>query len=219
MFSNGEINRDFALDAYKLKRLVDDGLVKRIISNELRHIISGCYESFYANSVSIDLYDGENSAFELRLISGACRSEILSTNPNEIFILPIAGKVQITEYTISNGGKIMDSGAWEMGNFAHFIGKSSLTKKFYDFNPTDDTAILLFGTSKKNNDDIYINYHRESNEIKEIVSNDLTESRLEFWMTFYNELAESIDKRQAEKLLPICKSRKLKGYIAKEFGL
>lgn len=216
MFANSEIGREFVLEAYKLKKFIDDGLVEDVIKNELRNISKGKYESFYTNSVSIDLYEGKNSIFELRLLRSDRRTETLSTTPNEIFVFPITPNVIITEYSISGDGAITGSNSWEMETTPHFMGSTSSTNKFYDFSPKDGKAILLFGASKKIVDDIYINYCRHTENLIEIISTDITESRLEFWMSFYADLSSNMTKKRVEELYSTCRTRKLKGFLSNE---
>jgi hypothetical protein len=216
MFINSEIGRDFALKAYKFKKFIDNGLLIELIRHELRSILKGEYGGFYINSSSINLYDDNNSIFELRLIQNVGKTEILSTHPNELFIIPIVGEVKITQYTISDDGAIKDIATWKMKESPHFIGKTSITNKFYDFTPKNEKALLLFGESKMESDDIYINYNIITQKIIDIISTNITESRLEFWMSFYEDLTSEMDKSQLTKLLLECSTRKLKGYLSQE---
>ncbi|MEZ8584720.1 hypothetical protein AB6C83_08740 [Vibrio cyclitrophicus] len=192
------------------------GLVKNLVKNELKKIQIDKYDQFYMNTSTIEVYDGENSFIELRLLSKneLEKTRSINTFSSDIFVCCVGGCIDMLEYSISSDGSILSCKENEMDSSFHFFGKTSKTNKTYEFIPTTDKAMILVGIDKSDMDDFYINYDKESLNIEDVISTDLSESRLEFWMTFFDDLNIILKNEELlGNLIKQAKTRKLKDYL------
>ena len=108
MYSNSEIKREFAIEVYKLKKLINDGLITKLVYQKLLDINNGKFSSFYTNKTTIDIV--ENSVFnaELKIIrkSDFLKKHTFHSLHFEMCLIPIVGSLNIVEYSIDDSAKI-----------------------------------------------------------------------------------------------------------------
>ncbi|MHB03525.1 hypothetical protein EBN38_23895 [Salmonella enterica] len=186
--------------------------------NHLKKIRDNLDDSFYMNSSTIEVFEDENIFLELKIIylEDNYSSKYINTFPSQLFLFCVAGDIILSKYKLRKDGGIFEDGQISMEhNSVYFFGKTSDTLKCYDLIPTSEMALVLIGTSKKNIDDIYITFSKEKKSVENIISTSLSESRIEFWLTFYKELSIQDHVHEHWTLMRGAKTRKLRGFLEK----
>lgn len=212
MYCDGEINKYLAIDALKIMERVKNGLARELIAYQLRKIKQGCYDGYYTNDRSVDVFDGDSSKIDLLIYrDDDFRSNEVFTHPYDMFLIPIKGEILADRYELSDSGEILDKVNIEIKEKVNFFSKTTKSNRLYDFYSRSGDALCVLGYSKYDNDDVLACYSKESFTLKSLISSNSTESRIEFWLSNYPNIR--IPDLKIEKIMGEAKSRKFKAYL------
>ncbi|VVM76659.1 hypothetical protein PS673_02058 [Pseudomonas fluorescens] len=215
MFASGDISRKFALEIRNFIKMKEQGVIQKVVKGELHKILEDRYDAFYTNSRSIEIYDGETSSIELRLLRKDSASRELHSHSNELMLFPISGEIEMAEYRIKTDGVEFTQNRLLQPE-PNFIAKSSISGKCYRLYSTSIVSVAIVAISKIEPDDICVQY--DIDKLSQICtgSTNITESRIEFWMRFYPQLKTVLNDGELEKMASQAVSRKFQGYLMGE---
>ena len=211
MYSNSEIKREFAIEVYKLKNLINNGFLNKLVHQKLLDINNGEFSSFYTNKTTIDI--AENSVFnaELKIIR---KVDFLKKNTFhslhfEMCLIPIVGSLNIVEFSIDDSAKIYKKALIDNSKGLFFFGKTSNSLKVPHIVPNDEICIVVICTHLQDHDEIYLTYNEESLNLEEVVSTNISESRIEFWLDFFPQIKKELNRDLIDKIKSQAKNPKL----------
>lgn len=213
IFANGPIQADFAVFASKLFGMCRSGLITKVVRQALAKIDEGIFESAGRQGI-LELYTDEDFTAELRLEtkSVADAATSVSTLPFQTCMISLAGELSFEEYTLDSTNTSLTRRRLLQPHDVYLFCKTSESAHLYRVILGSDTALVVVATSQRDHDDIYLTYNLVSQEREAIISSDLQESRMEFWIEFLRETG-GVERALLEELLRAAKSRKFRGYL------
>jgi len=218
-FANGQISSEFVKFVLEIDDLRQAGLARKVIFDELMRFESSNYSGQTTNNSTIDVLDGPKLLVELVLLRRhqEISSHAVQTVARETCIMPVSSGFDLVEYTLSD-----DSMTVERSSTRSFyedsiclLGKTSETGKLYRLLPKSNDCCILVAMWKANADSYCVSYNHTTLERIEAVSTNIRESRLQFWLTFYEDLRRSVSPDLLESLSTQAETEKFRRYLAR----
>ncbi|GJE02910.1 hypothetical protein [Methylobacterium isbiliense] len=219
MFASGPISADFVIALLRLSKLRSCGLALKVVLNELRRIEQGIDDGFGVNRNTVEVVDTELIAVELMLMrqSEEPKKNSLQSVAYETCIMPVTGQYDLYSYSLDAYGEIVDKNkvSPEPQGGTYLFAKTSESRKLFDFVPRSENCTFIVATWKMFGDDYYVSYNRDTFQRLEAVSTSSRESRVQFWLTFYSALRDSIPNNLIEKMTEEAETRKFQQFLHK----
>jgi len=217
MFSSGPIETAFVADLTAILALNPIAIAKRLVLSELLNIESGSHNSFGTNTTTIELIENDRLVSELVLLRRADRSGMtqIQSIANETCLMPVCGRMQISEYSLDTGGEIEKPGVPVPldSHDIYLFAKTSDCKKLYTLMPEGELCVFLSTTWKAAPDDYFVTYDRSDLRRLEVVSTNPRESRVQFWLTFHAALRQNISRELLQSLRDQAETVKLQHFL------
>jgi hypothetical protein len=218
MFASGPISSGFAAEVEKIVRLGPDAICRAVIHNELGRIQKFTYSGFATNKTTIELVDADHILTEVVIARRSDEDvrEIFQSVAYETCLIPIVGELSVFEYPIDVSGNMLTSEsvvATERDSLI-FFSKTSESRAIYQVVAASEVCVLLTSTWKIDPDDYYVVYDRWTRDFIEAVSTNSKESRVQFWLTFYQAIRESMPQALIERITGEAETVKLREFLA-----